>query len=263
MRRAKRSYFRGRSFTATVKDANEDGEAVRCALTFTAGKVDGFKFAADQLELELGSYLTVTGSDILIDTGAAAGEEVASFESLGAELNAGPLRLSGEMRNFAFLGDGDFETKDGFGVFFNRDTADSKAFKWPAWLPIRITSVGAHWENINADPFDFQVTVSAALTGLHNLPLNVSGAVEGLVIDVGLLLDGKFPIVAMESLAVGVEGKLFGGDVKGSLLGGIVRFDSDGNVIAADNTTTPIEDRVLFVGLDAGFTHGGRRRHSV
>ena len=249
--------FPGKKISATITDANEDGEAVRCGLTFTDGEVDGFTFAADQFALEFGSYLTVTGSGVLIDTGAADDEEVAAFASLGAKLNAGPLKLSGEMRNFAFMGDGEFKTKDGFGVSFNRDSADSKSFKWPSWLPIRITSVDARWKNFKTDPTDFQIIVSAAVTGLHKLPMKVSGAVEGLVIDVGLLLDGKFPITGMESFAVGLDGKLFGGKAKGALLGGIIRFDSEGNRIPENDNATAVEDRVLFVGLDAGFTMAG------
>ncbi|MHB9067992.1 MAG: choice-of-anchor Q domain-containing protein [Pirellulaceae bacterium] len=252
--------FPGKAVSASISDADDDGEAVRCALTFTDGRVDGFQFSADQLELQFGSYLTITGSDILIDTGAGPTEKVASFASLGAELSAGPLKLFGEMRHFAFLGDSSFQTGEGFGVFFNRDTADSQAFKWPSWLPIRITSVGAKWKDINADPTDFQVTLSAAVTGLHKLPLKVSGAIEGVVIDVGLLLDGKFPVTAMESLTVGVEGKLFGGEVQGALLGGIVRIGVQDNElvrIPPEDTTTPVEDRVLFVGLDAGFSMAG------
>ena len=229
---------------------------MRCALTFTDGRVDGFKFNADQLEFKLGSFLSVSGSNILIDTGAASTEVVASFDSLGAELTAGPLKLSGEMRNFAFLGDGSFQTNVGFGVFFSHDTADANAFKWPSWLPIRITSLGVQWEDINAAPGDFQVTLSAAVTGLHNLPVKVSGAIEGVVIDVGLLLEGKFPITAMESMTVGVEGKLFGGDVKGSLLGGILPLDEQGNRIP-DGEETPVADRVFFVGLEGGFQMPG------
>ena len=254
--------FPGKTVSASIEDSDDDDEAVRCALTFTDGRVDGFQFTADRLNFALGPeekpWLAVAGSDILIDTGAGPSEPVASFESLGAKLNAGPLKLGGEMRDFAFLGDGTFWTGDNFGVSFNPDQADSKAFKWPAWLPIRITSFGANWKNgITNDPMNFQLTVSAAVTGLHNLPLDVSGAVEGLVIDVGLLLDGKFPITALESFVVGVEGKLFGGDVQGALLGGILPLDADGNQIPANDETTPIADRVFFVGLEGGFEMPG------
>ncbi|NLX95674.1 MAG: hypothetical protein GXY83_05820, partial [Rhodopirellula sp.] len=248
--------FPGKTLSATIQDGTDaDNEAVRCELTFTDGRVDGFEFQADQFELKFGSYLTVTGSDILIDTGAGPTDEAVSLASLGAHLKAGPLDLAGEMRNFAFLGNGSFDTKPGFGVSFNRDRADSKAFKWPSWLPIRITSVGAKWRNISADPADFQITVSAAVTGLYNLPVKVSGAIEGLVIDVGLLMDGKFPITRLESMTVGVEGKLFGGEVKGSLLGGILAFDNQGNVLDGDKPG--VADRVFFVGLEGGFEMPG------
>ena len=47
-----------------------------------------------------------------------------------------------------------------------------------------------------------------------------------VVIDVGLLRQGKFPITKLESLAVGVEGKLFGGEIEASLLGGIIPLNA-------------------------------------
>ncbi|HND56210.1 MAG TPA: hypothetical protein PLV92_27525, partial [Pirellulaceae bacterium] len=89
------------------------------------------------------------------------------------------------------------------------------------------------------------------------LPMKISGAIEGLVIDVGLLEEGKFPITALRSVAVSVEGNLFGGEFTGSLLAGIVPFDASGNAIPDSDLTTEAVDRVFFVGLEGGFSMAG------
>ena len=145
-------------------------------------------------------------------------EELVSFVSIGASIRIGKLQISGDMKNFAFLGDGTFVTKPGFGVFVSINSADPNALKWPSWLPIQITAIGITWNNINDNPSDFRLIISASVKKLFNLPLKVSGAVTGLVIEPSLLLAGKFPIVDLESFSVSVSGKLFVASVSGSLM---------------------------------------------
>ena len=60
--------------------------------------------------------------------------------------------IGGEARNFAFLGDGSFKAKPGFGVFLSVGGADGSAFKWPTWLPIRIDPIGIQWTDIAGPP---------------------------------------------------------------------------------------------------------------
>ena len=105
-------------------------EAVRAALTFTGGKPDGFKFTADQFSFTFASVLTVHGTGIKIDSTAGPTDVVASFTSLGASLKAGPLQVGAEMRNFAFLGDGSFETRPGFGVFIEAKSLSGTSVGW-------------------------------------------------------------------------------------------------------------------------------------
>src|SRR5262249_44521889 len=100
----------------TDKPGNPDTEAVRITLEFTAGKVTAFKLKVDTMKITLGSILTLTARDIIVDTGADPTEELVSFASIGAVVDIGGLELTGEAKNFAFLGDGSFETKPGFGV---------------------------------------------------------------------------------------------------------------------------------------------------
>ena len=133
----------GQAFSMSIKDGPDaDTEAVRAGLSFTNGVPSGFQFKADQLEMHLSSYLTITGSGIEIDSEATGDEYVASFASLGAVVTAGPLKVTGKMKNFAFTADGDFVTLPGFGVFLSTDQASAGSFGWPEWLPIRLTSPG-------------------------------------------------------------------------------------------------------------------------
>ncbi|MBL8479815.1 MAG: hypothetical protein JNK59_10955, partial [Sterolibacteriaceae bacterium] len=235
-----------------------DTEAVRVSLEFENGKVKGLIFHADTLRITLGPILTLTATDLLIDTSAAANEEMVSFRSVGAEVTIGSLVLGGEGRNFAFLGDGTFVTKPGFGVFISVGAATGESFKWPSWLPIKITEIGITWADIQNDPADFVLTLSASVTGIQGMAgIEFSGAIEGVKIDVGKLLAGQFPIIDIASIGVSLKGNLFGGEITAGLIGGIIKLDATGSIIDTFDTTTPVEKRVFFVGVEGGFAMAG------
>ncbi|MFN9035977.1 MAG: hypothetical protein ACK5YO_06760, partial [Planctomyces sp.] len=130
------------------------------------------------------------------------------------------------------------------------DDADPESFKWPKWLPIRLTSLGIEWKDIQANPADFALTMDAKLTGIPGVPLDFQGSVTGLRMDVGLLTQGKFPFTDLESISVKVGGDLAGAEVSGMLLGGILRIDATGNMIDSFDRDTPVADRVLFIGME-------------
>ena len=87
-------FFPGRPFSAELKDrdtaddVNPDGtpndEAVRLQLTFSQGKVSSFQFQVDTMVIHLSSFVTLTATDLRLDTGAAANQELISFQSVGA-----------------------------------------------------------------------------------------------------------------------------------------------------------------------------------
>ena len=88
------------------------------------------------------------------------------------------------------------------------------SFKWPCWLPVQINAIGIEWPNFETDPARFLITLSVAITKLPSVAgLKFSGAIEGLKIDPSLLLQGKFPIIEVRSIAVSITGKLFGGEL--------------------------------------------------
>src|SRR2546428_13751128 len=126
-------FFPGRPISATITDrqtaddVNPDGtpndEAIRLQLTFSNGRVDSFQFQVDTLVIHLSSFVTLTARELRLDTGAAADQELISFQSIGALVKIGSFELGGEARNFAFLGDGSFRTKPGFGIFLTHGSA--------------------------------------------------------------------------------------------------------------------------------------------
>ena len=263
-------FLPGRPISATLSDrlSSEpdiapgfpDTEAVRASLEFENGKIKGFIFEVDTLRVTLGSFLTLTATDLFINTGAEDDEELVSFTAVGAEVTIGSLKIGGEARNFAFMGDGSFKAKAGFGVFLSIGSADGSSFMWPAWLPVKITEIGIIWpgDTLQSDPTSFQLILSASVTGIQGMKgLEFAGTIEGVVIDIGLLKQGKFPIIDIASIGVSVEGDLFGGQIKAALIGGILKLDANGQMIDTLDTTTPVQERVFFVGIEGGFSFSG------
>ncbi|PYQ01027.1 MAG: hypothetical protein DMF83_26620, partial [Acidobacteria bacterium] len=261
-------FFPGRPFSAELKDrqtaddVNADGtpndEAVRLQLTFSQGKVSSFQFQVDTMVIHLSSFVTLTATDLRLDTGAAANQELISFQSIGAVVRIGSMELGGEARNFAFMGDGSFKTKPGFGIFLTVGSATGSSFKWPEWLPVHVNAVGIEWADIQNHPEDFIITLSLSVTGIKGIGgLSFSGAIEGVKISPKLLLEGKFPIIDVASIGVSVKGKLFGGDLEAGLIGGILKLDKNFAMIGPFDSTTPVAQRIFFVGVQGSFSLGG------
>ena len=235
-----------------------DTEAVRATLVFAGGKIQAFKFSADTLRITLGSVLTVTAVDFMLDTGAADDEAFVSFLSVGAEVKVGGIVIGGEMRNFAILGDGSFDTRPGFGVFLSF-SGGGEGFKWPSWLPIRINEIGLVWRDIEDDATDFDIILSASITGLPGTKgMKFTGTVDGIRIGPRLLLEGKFPVTDIGAIGVTVVGEVFGGKLTAGLIGGILKLDAAGGIIGPADTATPVADRVFFIGVEGGFEVAGR-----
>ena len=202
--------------------------------------------------------MTLTATKFNLNTGAGPDQPIVSFSSVGATVTIGSLSITGSANNFAFLGDGSFETLPGFGVALSVGSATGDSFQWPSFLPIQIQSIGITWPDIQDDPANFTLTLSASVTSIGGLGgVNVTGAIQGIQIDPSLLAQGEFPIVGISSIAVTVQGDLFGGQIDAGLVGGILHLDSGFNIIAPTDTTTPVAHRVFYLGLEGGFTIDG------
>ena len=102
------------------------------------------------------------------------------------------------------------------------------------------------------------MTLSAAVTGLQGLGgLEFCGAIEGVKIDIGKLLAGQFPIIAIDSIGVSIHGDLFGGQLDAALIGGILKLNASGQLIDTFDIVTPVVDRVFFIGVEGGFSFSG------
>ncbi len=236
------------------------GQAFRVGVTFASdGTVTSFQMAVNTLSVKLGNYLTLTARNFSLDTGAiGTSNMLVSFQSVGAKVSVGSLVVTGEARNFGFDGNGNFITKPGFGVFLSVGSATGDSFQWPSFLPIRIDELGISWPDIQSDPSNFVLTLSASVTGIKGLGgLTFSGSIQGVQISPTLLAQGKFPIIGINSLGVTVSGNLFGGQINASLVGGILKLDSNYQIIGTFDTTTPVFKRVFYLGLQGGFSIAG------
>ncbi|HEX5858381.1 MAG TPA: hypothetical protein VFY91_09765, partial [Microbacterium sp.] len=260
--------FPGKAFGATLTDrltaddkradGTLDDEAFRIALTFQNGKVDAFQLTVDTLEIRLGTYVTLTARDFRLDTGATGSQEMARFGSVGAKVAVGSLVLAGEGQNFAITGDGSFKALRGFGIFLSVGSATGDSFKWPTFLPVRLDAIGIQWADVENAPEDFVLVLSASVTGIQGLSgLEISGSVQGIRIQPSLLLEGKFPIIGIDSLGVTVKGKMFGGEVSAGLVGGILKLDTNYSIIGVFDTTTPVRQRVFYLGLEGTISIAG------
>ena len=260
--------FPGKAINATIKDRltaddknadlSDNTEALRAQLVFDDGEIKAFQLEIDTLEVNLSTFVTLTARDFVLDTGADADEYLVSFLSVGARIRVGGLELSGEARNFGFLGDGSFDAKANFGVYLGIGSATGDSFKWPDFLPVRIDAIGVEWVDVENHPEDFVLVLSASVTGIKGVGgLQFTGSIEGVRIAPALLAQGQFPIISIDSLGVTVKGKMFGGEIEAGLVGGIMRLDAQLNPIGVFDRTTPVAKRVFYLGIQGGFSIAG------
>src|SRR5262249_13844395 len=99
---------------------------------------------------------------------------------------------------------------------------------------------------------------SGSVAAIQGSPcLQLSGSVTGIVIDIGKLVRGEFPITDIQGISVSVTGNVFGGELNAALIGGILKIDANGRMIDPLDTITPVSDRVFFIGVQGGFKMAG------
>ncbi len=259
------TFLPGKPISATVSTTTPGQPAMSATLQFSGGHVQDVVFSVNTFSIKVTSFVTFVGHQITLDTSAAANQPIVTIGSIGVQITLGSLALTGSAQDFEFLGDGTFVPLKGFGVVLGVGSASGSSFMWPSWLPIQLTELGVQWPNgIVADPSDMLITISANITGIQGLGgLTFTGSVQGIQIDVGMLLAGQFPIVGIQSFGVTVSGNMFGGQISAGLIGGILKLDANGNMIASTDTTTPVAERVFFAGLQGGFSFGGMAGFSI
>ena len=158
-------------------------------------------------------------------------------------MKVGSLELGGEARNFGITGDGDVQGASGQAVQRRpqRGRRVGIGVGWPSWLPIQINTLGLSWADFEDHPGDFDILLSASVTGHqgHERPRASPGRSRASRSGRPCCCEGKFPIVAIDALGVSVKGKLFGGELDAALLGGILKLDTDCNIDRRRSTRRP------------------------
>ncbi|MFM8592860.1 MAG: hypothetical protein ACKOCK_00505, partial [Chloroflexota bacterium] len=212
----------------------------------------------DQFELNVGTFLKVTASDVRYNLEPKANEQMLYFGSLSATVTAGGVAIGGTMKDFGVTGSGGFYTGKTFAVSLSLGAEDPSKLKLPSWLPLKNLAVGIEWRDFNNNPTNFLLTLDAEIGSIQGLSsLQFSGGVKGLKIDVGLLNKGQFPITGIDSFNISVSGKAFGGEFEGQLIAGILKLSSDYRPIASTDTTTVVSQRIFYAGLQGGLTLPG------
>ncbi|MCC7375102.1 MAG: hypothetical protein IT581_10625 [Verrucomicrobiales bacterium] len=244
--------------TAVISDSADDADVIGLGATFdfSDGNFGGLVFTADVLDITLGGFLQLTGRHLLINATAGLGDIVLQVDSIGASLPR--LGIGGQGGGFAIRADGSLLTLPGFGFSFSFANLQIGSLQWPSWFPIQVTEFGLRWADFELDPGNFQILLSAAALPLPSLPsLSVTGSINGLVLDIGLLKLGKFPVIQLGSIAINVSGSLFGGTIDGGFALGLLRLDAQRHLIPDGNLTTPVVDIVPYGSINAGYSFAG------
>ena len=146
------SASKGASFNSVLTvsaqeiDLNKGGSAsasatnLTASISFQSGDLGDFTFQAGTVNVQLGSYLAIQGSNISFDADPPQGGDIVSFGSLSATVTAGSVTISGTATDFAIAADGSFVAGSSFGVSLSTSTS-SGDFQWPVWLPIQIQTL--------------------------------------------------------------------------------------------------------------------------
>ncbi len=197
----------------------------------------------------LGEFLIFRATGAEIDFMATGSERMIFVESASAELPM--LGIEGWAKNFGLNADGTLWQGADFGVGLSLTTA---SIFWPEWLPLATLDVSLEWEDWAQAPADFTILLNASLNagGIGGSGLEVIGSITGAEIDVGLLHEGAFPLVDLGEVAISISGDIGSASVNGALILGLARVSEAGQLIEADDRTTPVKSRVLWGAIQAG-----------
>ncbi|MHC4294085.1 MAG: hypothetical protein ACYSTL_00700, partial [Planctomycetota bacterium] len=257
-------------------DFYAQGTGLVTTLTFTDNIPDGIILKAGSISFQLGSYISASGTNIVFNPTAAAGEEFLDVNgTLTATLNLDSLfsgttglSMSGSVGKFAIMGDGTFVPDAGFSVGFSVNASNLDdllpAASFPSYLPIVKDlggSIQISWPDFDADPSRFLILLSLSAGGSIG-PVTINGSITNLAIDTAKIDEGKFPIIDIESFSISASADpVFGGSLSGSLLMGTVKFNDQGERLpASTGITNPdeIAETVIYVGITGEFTIANR-----
>ncbi|MDB5299554.1 MAG: type secretion target repeat protein, partial [Phycisphaerales bacterium] len=244
------NYVQVDAFSATLKLGSD-------------GVPTGFNIHADTASGQLAGFVTFHIGAIDFDPLATGSSPLFTVGSVQVDVTAGSLTLGAQGGEFQILADGTFHALPGFFVGVNFGASTAGQLKFPSYLPVQVKAFNLTWANFDTDPGNIKVTLSVAFNGSIG-PITLSGEVDNLTIDLGLLADGKFPITEWPSdVIIHAGGDLFGGKLDGSLVAGIIRLDSSNNRIPDGDLITAAAKRVFFAGVSGSFTFANHAGFSI
>jgi hypothetical protein len=229
------------------------GTNVKATLTDNAGDW-GFVFTAGSIGLSIGGIVSLTASNVTFDPTATGTETLLSLSSLSVVVSLKAITLTGSAGSSAgdivIDGAGDVAFPDPFTITVTISSGTSGGLGWPSWIPIQISMISLTWTDIVNHPSDFTLTFSATVSGSIG-PIQISGFVDGIQINIGYLLAGQFPITGIQSFGISATGNVFGGTLSAAVVMGIIQLDSFGHQEppGVDGVST-----VMYFGVQGGFT---------
>ena len=164
-------FLPGKAVNGSITDGPDaDHWAVTASFQFDSSGFKSFVFNADQLTINLGDFLHAEGLE-LPDQHRRRPERPARQLRLGrARPSASPASRS-QARRRASRSSATARSAPGPASASRSrvGSADGSSFQWPSWLPIHIDAIGIQWPNINTDPTNFVLTLSASVTGIEGI----------------------------------------------------------------------------------------------
>jgi hypothetical protein len=216
------------------------------------------RFAAGSVNIEVGSALRFEATELTFDFFAHGNEPLFAVET-GA-LRIPGFNLAGNLNDFTVLGDFTIKPGPKFKAEIVPDDETLGQIQWPTYIPIQIDTLVLSWDDFEQNPEGFELILSATADA-ESFPgsnLTLAGSVSNVRIDGERLLNGEMPITDLGTIGLRVGGDIGGNRVQGSFLIGSLRIDADGNVIPDADTTTEVDERLLFGAVNAELFIAGR-----
>ena len=246
------------NYEVSISDSDGDGKCVSAGFAFSsAGQMLPLLFTMDQMEAKLGTYVTLTAQDVVLDTGAAGDTYLLQVGEVTGTLEVPNLLLFGVVGgNFAITGSGQFVPLANFGARIqDSDFNDAvQQVGWPKWISVKVDQLGVTWPDFMADPSNLQIVLSGSIDGMFKdlgLPMTVGGSITNARFDLGRLLAGQFPVTSLDAASFNIGGKLFGVEVAAEGTLGMIRYDADFQEVT--DPLAPYVDTVLYAGFGGKF----------
>ncbi|MHC4546311.1 MAG: hypothetical protein ACYSYL_17660, partial [Planctomycetota bacterium] len=246
----------GRFFMNTTGEDVTEIAGTPVDLVIPVGKDKVLKVKIPVFKVKIGDYVTFEAGDIVLDLTATGQELLITFGEGGLSVKFGsgvPFLdgFGGSVGNFGIRADFLPIILPNFYVTLSFGNVSTTDFKLP--IPIKLTEIGVRFkdgaisnEGVLEKPGDFVLTLSGGLDGTGGFP--ITALVDGLEVDIGLLVAGGFPFTKIDGVQFGIDDMSLGPvKVGGMFTFGVVEID-DG----AGGTK-----KAFYGGIEGSFSYSG------